>query len=133
MALKLTGQLESNYCYLLEGRISAIIYRTNLLANIFEIPMFIKQGHISYEKKLITTTNSLVPIAKLIFFHQSLIFKRFITKFKRRICAKAMLFTIPRFMHINYTFFFFFLYRKPLLTDLVYPIALDIQRLSGYY
>ena len=131
-ATKMDGNMESNYLHLIEGRMLGIVYRTNLLRNMFRIVDYIKGGNVFIEGKCINTINTRVPISKFIFFnlkHQDL----FLYKLKRRLFAKTVLFNIPRFLFISYKFFFCFLHRLPRKIDLVYPIYLDMYRLTGYY
>lgn len=124
--------MESNYLHLIEGRLLGIVYRTNLLRNMFRIVDFIKEGNILMNGKWINTINTRIPVSTFIFFN--LQYKDFLLfKFKRRLIANTVLFNTPRFLFISYKFMFCFLYRLPQKKDLVYPIYLDIYRLTGYY
>ena len=131
-ATKLDGNMESNYLHLIEGRVLGIVYRTNLLRNMFRIVDYIKGGNVFFESKCINTVNTRVPVTTFIFFnlkHQPL----FLYKLKRRLLAKRVLFNTPRFLFMSYKFFFCFLHRLPQKKDLIYPIYIDMYRLTGYY
>lgn len=130
--LKKAGNLEENYYYLLEGRLLSIFYRTNYIANIFELIKFIKDGRIYINFKKHNLLNTPVPTYKYITFENKYK-KRFLYLFKRRLKAKAVLFNIPRFMFISYHFSYFYLYRLPKKDDLVYPIAIDAERLVNFH
>jgi hypothetical protein len=51
----------------------------------------------------------------------------------KRLSLKSILFNTPRFLFISFRFWTVFLLKKPKKKDLVYPISIDIQRISGYY
>ena len=131
-SMKLRGNLEENYYYLLEGRLLAVFYRTNYMANIFEIMDFIKDGNVFINFKSKSLLNYPVPIYKFITFNQDYI-KRFTYLLKRRAQVKAILFNIPRFMFISYKFNYLYLIRYPKKRDLVFPIAIDAERLVSYH
>lgn len=124
--------MESNYLHLIEGRLLGIVYRTNLMCNMFRIVDFIKAGNVLIEGKFINTVNTRVPISTFIFFN--LAYKNLLLyQFKRRLYARAILFNTPRFLFMSFKFMFCFLYRLPKKIDLVYPIYIDMYRLTGYY
>lgn len=130
-ASKLDGNLESNYCLLLECRLMAIFYRTNFLYNIFEILQFIKAGHVFINFRKVKHFNSSVsnlsrincsiktiPRLRLFLIH--------------RLKSELLLFNTPRFLFVSYYFFFAYLCKLPVRKDLVYPFSLDIHRITGY-
>jgi hypothetical protein len=121
-----------NYCHLLEGRLLPIFYRTNFLASLFIIINFIKNKNVFVNFKNITYVNTLVKIGSFITFKKKL--KKYMFSFLyKRILVKAILFNRPRYLFISYLFSFAYMIKKPKKEDLVYPINLDIQRISGYY
>jgi ribosomal protein S4 len=131
-AQKLTGNLNTNYCYLLEGRLLPIFYRTNFLASLFVIINFIKNKNVLINFKKITYVNTLINIGSFITFRKKL--KRYMFSFLyKRILVKAILFNRPRYLFISYKYAFAYIFKKLKKKDLVYPISLDIQRISGYY
>jgi len=131
-ATKLDGNLESNYCYLLEGRLSSTVYRSHIVVNLFEIPKFINNGNVYVDFCMINKTYYLVPIGKFLTF-DSWAWPRLIYNLASRLRHRVISFTPPRYMFISYEFNFLYLFRLPVKRDLVYPIAIDIQRLTGYY
>ena len=131
-ARKLTGDLQSNYCHLLEGRLLPLFYRTNFLSNLFKVISFIKDSNVFLNFKTANYVNFLVKISTLITFDKKYI-KKIRYQLNQRIKAKAVLFNTPRFLFISFRFWFCFFLKKPLKKNLVYPISIDIQRITGYY
>jgi len=131
-ARKLTGDLESNYCHLLEGRLLPLFYRTNYLSNIFKVISFIKDSNVFLNFININYVNYTVKISTYISFNKQYI-KKIKYQLNQRIKLKAVLFNIPRFLFVSFKFWFCFLIKKPKKKDLVYPISIDIQRITGYY
>ena len=130
-ASKLDGNLESNYCLLLECRIMAIFYRTNFLHNIFEILQFIKAGHVYINYKKATYVNNSITNTSRITCSKETIY-RLRLLLKRRLDSEIILFNTPKFLFISYYFFFAYLCKLPVKKDFVYPFSLDIQRITGY-
>ena len=131
-ARKLTGDLESNYCHLLEGRLLPLFYRTNFLSNIFKTISFIKDSNVFLNLININYVNFLVKISTFITFNKKYI-KKIKYQMNQRIKINAVLFNTPKFLFISFRFWFCFFFRKPVKKDLVYPISIDIQRITGYY
>lgn len=131
-ANKLDGNLESNYCYFLECRLFPFIYRMNFSRNLFIALEYSKVGYLYINKKLLKYPNALIPLNKIIYPRKKwrFIIKHYIIK-KARI--KAILFNIPRYIFVSWKFFYLYMLRKPRKKDIVYPISLDIQRITGYY
>lgn len=131
-ARKLSGDLESNYCFLLECRLLPLFYRTNFLSDLFLIIGFIKHKHVFVNFKALSYVNARVNIGSLITFRKN---KRKLVYliFRKKVYLKAILFNTPKFLFMSYRFFFGFLLKNPVKRDLVYPISIDIQRISGYY
>lgn len=130
-ASKLDGNLESNYCLLLECRILAIFYRTNFMHNIFEILQFIKAGHVYIDYKKATYVNDSIKNTSRITCSKETIY-RLRLLLKRRLDSEIILFNTPKFLFISYYFFFAYLCALPVKKDFVYPFSLDIQRITGY-
>lgn len=130
-ASKLDGNLESNYCLLLECRVMAIFYRTNFLCNIFEILQFIKAGHVYINLKQALHVNS--SVTKLSRINCS---KKAIPRLRyfliKRLENQIILFNTPKFLFVSYYFFFAYICKLPMKKDFVYPFSLDIQRITGY-
>ena len=131
-AQKLQGNLNTNISYLLEARLLPIFYRTSFLSNPFIIITFIKNNNLLINFSKITFVNALVNIGSIISFKKKL--KKYIFNFLyKRLMIKAILFNKPQFLFVSYKFAFAFIINKPKKNNLVYPINLDIQRITGYY
>lgn len=130
-ASKLDGNLESNYCLLLECRVMAIFYRTNFLCNIFEILQFIKAGNVFVNFKKVTHFNSSITNYSRINCSIGSI-PRLRLFLMKRLENQILLFNTPKFLFVSYYFFFAMICKLPVKKDLVYPFALDIQRITGY-
>jgi len=127
------GNFEINYLRFLEGRVFSIVYRLNISSDIFWLLHFIKEGcNFFLDSKALSILNTLIPIGKMITFRKQLHIKM-VQKIIRRIKYKTLLFPTPKFLYASYTFFYFYLLRYPQRQDLVYPFAIDLQRITGYY
>lgn len=131
-ASKLSGNLGSNYCYLLECRTITLLYRTNFLVNIFNCISFVKRKKLYINNSPISFVNATIPVGSLITPHKIWVsWMRY--HLYKRLTLRSILYNTPRFLFISFRFLMVFLLKKPLRKDLVYPIAIDIQRISGYY
>lgn len=124
--------MEINYCHFLECRLLAVIYRLNFINSPFEIIRFIRDGNVFLDFKKVSYVNFPIPIGKFITINK-LLESRIKSFLKRRLRFKAVLFNIPRFLFVSYKFMFAYLYKYPSKKDLIYPIPIDIQRITGYY
>lgn len=131
-ASKMDGNLESNYCHMLECRLPSIVYRMNLLSSPFQIIRFVKSGNLFVNFFPVKHVNSTVPVGQFITINLEV--KDYLkNKLLHRLSKKAVLFPTPGYLFISYKFFFCYILKYPTKKDLVYPIALDIQRITGYY
>lgn len=131
-ASKADGNMDENYCFLLEGRAIMILYRTLFVSNPFEAIRFIKNGLFYYDRQKIRSIDYLIYPGK--FFHiLPNIIDRVRNYIRIRAKSKATLFNIPKFMFISFLMITGFLLNKPKRKFLVYPINIDIQRITGYY
>lgn len=131
-ASKLTGNLGTNYCHLLECRTITIVYRTNFLANIFNCIMFVKRNRLYINRTPLSYINAVIPVNSLI--RPSRVWLLWIRyHLYKRLSLRSVLFNTPRFIFISFKFWAAFLIKKPQKRDLIYPISIDIQRISGYY
>lgn len=127
------GNFEVNYLRFLEGRAFAIIYRLNFTPNVFWLLSFVKAGCNFYlESTPISLLNMLIPVGNLITIRRKW-HRKFAVQLIKRIKLRTLLFPTPKFIYSSYRFFYFYLLRYPKRTDLVYPFALDLQRITGYY
>lgn len=132
-AAKKDGNFETNYLQYLEGRIYALIYRLNFTSDLFWLLNFVKHGlNVLTEVIKIRGINVVLKIGEVLKLG-----KKWQTKFsiniKERIRYRTLLFPPPKFIYHCYTFFYFYLMRFPQRKDLVYPISIDLQRVTGYY
>jgi len=102
-ARKLTGDLESNYCHLLEDRLLPLFYRTNYLSNIFKVISFIKDSNVFLNFININYVNFLVNVSTFITFNQKYI-KKIKYQMGQRIKLKAVLFNSPKYLFISFRF-----------------------------
>ena len=129
---KMDGNFEINYLRFLEGRAFAIIYRLNFTPDVFWLLSFVKAGsNFFLEYKPISLLNMLIPVGKLITIRRKW-HRTFAIQIFKRIKLQTLLFPTPKFIYSSYRFFFFYLLRYPKRTDLFYPFALDLQRITGY-
>jgi len=117
---------------MLECRTLTMIYRTNFLANIFNCMMFIKRKRLFINDSPINYYNATVPLFSLI--KPADIWVPWIKyHLYKRLILRSILFNTPRYLFISFRFWIVFLLKKPKKKDLIYPISIDIQRISGYY
>lgn len=131
-ARKKQGNLNDNISYYLEARLLPIFYRTNFLSNPFTIITLIKNKNVLINFQKINFLNAIVNVGSFISFKKKL--KKYLINFLyKKLIIKAILFNKPKFLFISYKFVFAFMIKKPTKNSLVYPINLDIQRITGYY
>jgi hypothetical protein len=44
-----------------------------------------------------------------------------------------LLFNFPRYLFISWKHWYLYILKKPKKRDIVYPISIDVQRITGYY
>lgn len=125
------GAFEENYLLALEGRLLSYLYRTSLMTNPFQCIEFIKRGNILINFRLENHYNFRVPINTLVTFSsygKRLIYMNVIPRLK----AKRTLFNVPKYMYLSYIFLYSYMTRPPRGTDLIFPVAIDMYRATGY-
>jgi len=127
------GQFEVNYLSLLECRAVSILYRLNFSADLIGLfRTFRACKSLRLEYTPVESPNFIIPVGLLFTLLLSERFKT--TKYiLKRIQLRTLLFPIPKFIFTCFTCFFFYMVRGPSRRDLVYPFAIDLQRLTGYY
>lgn len=131
-ANKMSGDLESNYCHLLECRLFPLTYRTNFLPNMFLALDFCKKKRLFINYKTINYVNAIIPVGTFITARK--LWRKWIKfQFLKRLKLKAVLFNTPRYFFMSWQYYFLYMLRKPRKKDFVYPIAIDIQRITGFY
>lgn len=126
------GNFESNYCTALEGRLVSMVYRSNLLYNMFEILQFVKRENVLVNNVLVNYVNASVKVGTFMNFGLKTV-KRFRSSMYKRFQTSSVLFNTPRFIYISYKLFFSIFERQPQERDLIYPFKLDIYRATAYY
>lgn len=131
-ASKMTGNLGTNYCHLLECRLIQLSYRTNYTLDVFHSINLVKAGFFWINFKSINFLNAVVPVTAFITVEKR---ARGMIRhiLNRKLELKLFLFNTPRFLFISFRLWFAILTKKPKKQDLVYPISIDIQRITGYY
>jgi ribosomal protein S4 len=127
----LEGNFESNFLYLLECRLVCVMYRSTLITNMFEAIKFVQSNNVWIDKIYRFYPNYYVKPLQLVgirpilkgLFHWNLV---------RRLKLKTILFNCPRYIFMSYSFFTFFLKRYPCKKDLIFPIRIDVYKLTGY-
>lgn len=126
------GFFQSNFCHRLEGRACVVLYRSNLVANMFMAIHLVKYSSIWVNKKLISSSNYLVKIGDIVtLFYNFCSLLRF--HLFLRLLRKSVYFSMPRHMFISYKIFLITMVEYPKDQDLAFPTKMDIYRLSGYY
>lgn len=111
----------------------SIIYKLNYTHNIFWLLRFIKEkNNVFIDFKSVDKINTIVPVGKLI----TLATKwqlAFDYRLLQRLKYKLLYFNRPNFLFISYKCHFAYLMRFPYKKDIIYPFAVDVQRITGYY
>lgn len=126
------GFFQSNFCYRLEGRLVSLLYRSNLVANMFMAIHVVKSGQVLVNGRVRRGVNYLVQVGDLItFLAADYPFFRF--HLLRRFKLGGVFFSVPRFLFVSYKLFLLTLLAYPQVKDLAFPTKIDIFRLTGYY
>ncbi len=132
LAARKDGFFQSNFCLLLEGRISSFIYRTNLLYSMFEIIDFVKRSNVKVNGSIINYVNYIVKIGDIVTFLPRS-YRQFYYCLVAKFRVKSFVFNMPRFLFVSYKLFFAFMLKYPNDKDLAFPIELDIYRATSFY
>jgi len=125
------GMFEWNFLLQLEGRLMSFLYRTSLLSNPFQCMQFIKQGHVLVNLRYVPYVNYRVQVGDFVGFSdlgKKIVYLALLYRLKYRLT----LFNAPGYMFVSYTFMFSYMKRAPLRKQLVFPIAVDLYRATGY-
>jgi len=131
-ASKKDGFFQANYCFLLECRLLPVMYRASFIRSIFEIIEKIKKGDFLVNKGVVSLVNSPLKVGDLV----SLVLldlNKVRNNFLRRFILKGFVFNVPRFLFVNYKFFFVIIERQPFDNDLAFPFKIDIYRATSFY
>jgi len=128
---RLEGCFEHNFLLALEGRLVSFIYRTSLMPNLFQCIKLVRSGGILVDGCLQNHPNYSIGYNVLINF-LPLTKKLIYLSLLYRLVHKLFLFNPPRYMFVSYVFLYCYMKRPPQRRDLVFPIALDMYRATGY-
>lgn len=125
------GVFETNFLLALESRAAPLLYRMTLLANPFHCLDFVRQGHLFVSSRSLRSPNHKVGLHKLITFtglgHRWIYHELFY-----RLARRRLLFNVPSYITVSFFFLWGYQRRAPLRQDLIFPIALDFYRATGY-
>lgn len=126
------GFFQTNFCYRLEGRAYALIYRTNMVTSMFTAIYLVETANVLVNKDLKVKPNTLMKIGDLLsFFETNFLFFR--ANFFSRIDSRGIYFSTPRYLFYSYKLNVFSMLALPQDRDLAFPMEFDIYRVSGYY
>jgi ribosomal protein S4 len=131
-ASKLDGSMIQNYYYLLECRSLMILYRTLFAPTPFDAIKLIKNGFLFFDGDQIHSLHAPLIVGKFIHLAIELRF-RVQCYLAIRSKGNAVLFNVPKFMFVSFYFIMAILLRLPQKKDFIYPITIDVQRITGYY
>jgi len=132
LASRKLGYYYGNYFSLLEGRIFMMAYRSTFITNLFIIRYVIDKGLFTINGKIRRHYNFSLQPGDL--FQVSFDYKEFFYKdLLLRLEKNNIFFKVPNYLFPNFNFMFVFFWRYPKISDLVFPIDLDIQLGSEYY
>jgi len=116
---------------LLESRLLSFLYRTNYFKSIVQLKIFLKLGYILVNDKVVTSPMFFLSVGDRVNItykpkNNGLFFKNIKKKFS--------LFYYPsKYMEISFPLMAFLFYRKPQVSDVVYPFTINLSRILYYY
>lgn len=126
-----SGNFEENYLLALEGRIISCLYRTSIITSPFQCVQLVKFGYVLINFKCCRQPRYRMSLNKLITFNA--IAKRILyISLLERLNFKRSLFNPPKYIYVSFVFLYSYMFRPPRRADLIFPIALDLQRVSKY-
>lgn len=133
VATRMEGSWESNFIMLIENRVLGMLYRMQVLLNVFELKSFIIRGKVLINNKKITYYNALINYYDIVTFSEfdSVQIRYDIIK---RFSRGSLYFNIPRYMFISYKLMFAFVFTEPKRKDLSFPIKfIDVYRSADFF
>jgi hypothetical protein len=125
------GNFEHNFLLALESRAAPLVYRMTLLANPFHCLNFVRQGHVFVDSRCHRQLSVPVGLHRLVTFSD--LGRRWIYhELTYRLGRRRLLFNVPRYLFVSFFFLFGYQRRPPVRRDLIFPIALDFYRATGY-
>lgn len=129
---KLDGLFEHNFCIALEGRLITALYRTGLVAHIFECIDLVNSGYFLINQSVIGHLHCTVRLGDLMGFayeYKWLLYYRLLW----RLLRKAISFNPPKYLFVSYPLLLAFMLKLPSESDLVFPSSVDMFRATGYF
>jgi hypothetical protein len=122
---------EAKFLALMECKLPSFLYRTSLIANMFESLIFIKNHGIIINKQQV---NNIYYVVKVMDFVELNIYSKgyIYWAFYKRVRRKAFLFLLPKYMFISLIFLLIILIRFPLSNEIINPIKIDMYRVANY-
>lgn len=149
IAKKKTNNLSLNFIKLLESKLDVVLYRSNVIHNIFVCKYLIKNGYIVINNKTIKNNNYFLKSGDIIKFNLTKIKKqRLFNEFKRTVKKpliggkrgpllkkdQMVRKLFPKNLEINYsTLSIKYLDNISNIEDLYYPFNLDIKASLNYF
>lgn len=125
------GSFEENFLLALESRLAPLLYRMTFLGNPFHCLEFVRLGHVFIQGKCQRDPDYSVPLHQLVTFTE--LGRRWIYHdLAYRLGRRRVLFNVPPYVLVSFIFLYGYQRRPPLRQDLVFPIAVDFYRASGY-
>jgi hypothetical protein len=128
---KRDGSFEVNFILALEGRLINAVYRTGLVANIFECMEIVSDGHFLINQSRLGHLNHSIRLTDLLAFsseYKWILYYRLMSRIARR----SILFNAPKYLFVSYKLLVAYFKREPREKDLVFPTTIDIYRATGY-
>lgn len=133
-AADMEGSFESNYLFLIEGRIITMLYRMHWLFNIFQMRQFIFNKNVLVNNKIVSLPNFSVKLGDVVRLNSATMKKKIRLDIVRRLSQKMFFFNVPRFLYVNYKLMFGVFCDEPLKNDLAYPVKyIDVYRGADIY
>lgn len=131
-ARKLDGSFIKNYFYLLEGRALMVLYRTLFVPTPFDAIHIIKTGDLYFDGHQIRSLRAIITIGKFISLSKRFRYRAQLF-LAARVEGSAAIFNVPNYMFVSFNFMIAILLRLARKEEYLYPINVDVQRITGYY
>ncbi len=112
------NSLSLNFCRIMESRLDTIIYRLNISYNSGEIRQLINHGNFLMNGRLINFSNYNFRIFDIFSVKNKGFFFKKILRLKKK---KRLLYSVPRFMEINFRIMSAVFFRNPLPKHVFFP------------
>lgn len=125
------GNFEEHFLQALEGRMAPLLYRLTFIGNPFHCLDFVRRGLVFVAGRCQPRPQAVVGLHQMITL--SSLGRRWVYhELQYRLARRRLLFNVPRYLVVSFFFLFAYQRRPPLRKDLVFPIAVDFYRATGY-